>query len=74
MSQKPKSLKKELTAVLGENDNCKEMLRAVVNKAIEGDMKAFEAIRDILGEEPPGKEAGPTMTIQLGPGVEELAQ
>jgi len=58
--------------LLNEDDNRKQMLRAVLDKAIGGDMKAFEAVREILNESGPGEETG--VTITLGKGVEELAQ
>ncbi len=73
MKKKSKSLKEELCALLDEEDRRKQVLCAVVDKAIGGDMKAFDAIRDILSEEAAGEE-GRTVTIRLGKGMEELAK
>lgn len=65
------SLREELLDLL-EQDGCRrQMLLAVVEKAIGGDMKAFEVVREILEEKKP---AGEGLRIELGPGVEELAK
>lgn len=67
-----KTLKEELVELLNEDDNRRQMLLAVVEKAIGGDMKAFEAVREILNEKKSDEDAG--LTITLGKGVEELAK
>ncbi len=68
----PVSLKDELLDLLDQDGNRRQMLLAVVEKAIGGDMKAFEVIREILDEKKSAEDAG--LTVRLGPGVKELAQ
>lgn len=58
--------------LLNEDDYRRQMLLAVVEKAIGGDMKAFEAVREILSET--NREEDSELTIRLGKGVEELAK
>lgn len=67
----PVTLREELLDLLDQDGNRRQMLLAVVEKAIGGDMKAFEVIREIL-EETKKTEEG--LRIELGPGVEELAK
>lgn len=69
--KKSKTLREELVELLEQDDHRRQMLLAVVEKAIGGDMKAFETIREILDEKSPGDGAG--VTVTLGKGVEELA-
>ena len=45
-----KKLKEELLLLLAEEDAQKSMCRALLTKAINGDIKAFEVIREIIGE------------------------
>ena len=47
-----KLLKEELLLLLSEGDNQKRMSVALFQKALEGDVKAFAMIRDIIGENP----------------------
>lgn len=68
----PVTLREELLDLLDQDGNRRQMLLAVVEKAIGGDMKAFEVIREILEETQNPEDAG--LTIKLGPGVEELSQ
>ncbi|MGN1004612.1 MAG: hypothetical protein ACI4O5_07205 [Oscillospiraceae bacterium] len=68
----PVTLREELLDLLDQDGNRRQMLLAVVEKAIGGDMKAFEVIREILEEKNNPEDAG--LTIKLGPGVEELSQ
>ena len=68
----PVSLKDELLDLLDQDGNRRQMLLAVVEKAIGGDMKAFEVIREILDEKKTAEDGG--LRIELGPGVEELAK
>ena len=66
-----KTLKEELIQLLDEDGNRRQMLLAVVEKAIGGDMKAFEAVREILNENDAGEE---NVTIKLGKGIEGISQ
>lgn len=68
----PVSLKDELLDLLDQDGNRRQMLLAVVEKAIGGDMKAFEVIREILDEKKSAEDAG--LTVRLGPGVKEISQ
>lgn len=50
-----KTLKEELLILL-ENGNTQEQISlAVIKKALEGDTKAYEVIRDTVGEKPTSK-------------------
>ncbi|MGM9608253.1 MAG: hypothetical protein ACI3XJ_12185 [Oscillospiraceae bacterium] len=68
----PVTLREELLDLLDQDGNRRQVLLAVVEKAIGGDMKAFEVIREILEEKNSPEDPG--LTIKLGPGVEELAK
>ena len=45
-----KTLKEELLLLLAEGDTQKKISLAVIKKALEGDLKAFEVIRDTTGQ------------------------
>ena len=45
-----KTLKDELLLLLAEGDTQKKISLAVIKKALEGDLKAFEVIRDTTGQ------------------------
>ena len=47
-----KKLKEELLLLLSENDNNRKMSLAILRRAMDGDTKAFEIIRDTIGEKP----------------------
>lgn len=47
-----KKLKEELLLLLSENDNNRKMSLAILRRAMDGDTKAFEVIRDTIGEKP----------------------
>lgn len=47
---KRKTLKEELLLLLSQNDTQEKMSLALIKKAINGDTKAFEVIRDSIGE------------------------
>ena len=47
-----KKLKEELLLLLSENDNNRKMSLAILQRAMNGDTKAFEVIRDTIGEKP----------------------
>lgn len=48
--KKRKTLKEELLVLLSENNNQNNMTLALIQKALNGDIKAFEVIRDTIGE------------------------
>lgn len=47
-----KKLKEELLLLLSEGDNNRRMSLAIFERALNGDTKAFEVIRDTIGEKP----------------------
>ena len=50
-----KQLREELLMLLSENDMQSKLSLALINKALSGDVRAFEAIRDTIGEKPMDK-------------------
>ena len=50
--RKRKTLKEELLLILSEGETQQSVTLALVEKAISGDTKAFEVIRDTIGEKP----------------------
>lgn len=64
-------MQEELAQILAEEGRQRQMLTAVVDKAIGGDMKAVEFVREILGEK---KIAAEGLVIKLDKSVEELAK
>ena len=65
------SMQEELALILAEEGRQRQMLTAVVDKAIGGDMKAVEFVREILGEK---KRAAEGLVIKLDKSLEELSQ
>lgn len=53
--RKRKSLKEELLLMLSDGDVQKSVTLALIEKAMAGDTKAFEVIRDTIGEKPVDK-------------------
>lgn len=53
--RKRKTLKEELLLMLSEGDTQKSVTLALIAKAMAGDTKAFEIIRDTIGEKPVDK-------------------
>ena len=53
---KRKALKEELLLLLAEGETQKAMSLAIISKALTGDTKAFEVIRDTIGEKPTDKQ------------------
>lgn len=51
-----KQLKEELLLLLSEGDTQKRLSLALINKALSGDIRAFETIRDTIGEKPTDKQ------------------
>lgn len=50
--RKRKTLKEELLLMLSEGETQKSVTLALIEKAMSGDTKAFEVIRDTIGERP----------------------
>ena len=50
--RKRKTLKEELRLMLSEGETQKSVTLALIEKAMSGDTKAFEVIRDTIGERP----------------------
>ena len=53
--RKRKTLKEELLLMLSEGETQQSLTLALIEKAISGDTKAFEVIRDTIGEKPVDK-------------------
>lgn len=51
-----KALKEELIMLLSEGDTQKNVSIALITRALDGDTKAFEVIRDTIGEKPVDKQ------------------
>ena len=54
--KKRKALKEELLLLLAQGDTQKNISLAIIQKAMNGDTKAFEVIRDTIGEKPTDKQ------------------
>ena len=64
--RRKKTFKQELTWLLEENDTQKNITLALIKEALEGNTKAFEVIRDTVGEKPIDKvEADITNDINI---------
>lgn len=50
-----KTLAEELLALLSAGDTQKKMSLSLIEKAVQGDTKAFEVVRDSIGEKPTDK-------------------
>jgi hypothetical protein len=53
--RRKKTFKQELTWLLEEGDTQKNITLALIQQALEGNTKAFEVIRDTIGEKPVDK-------------------
>lgn len=61
-----KTLKEELIALLENGDTQEKISLAMIKEALEGNTKAFEVIRDTIGEKPTDKiEAELTTDINI---------
>lgn len=49
---KRKTLRDELIALLAQGNTQSKMSLSIISKALNGDTKAFEVIRDTIGEKP----------------------
>lgn len=60
-----KTLKEELLLLLSQNDTQNRMSLAIIEQALSGNVKAFESIRDTIGEKPVEKtEVTGNMEVQ----------
>lgn len=50
-----KTLREELLALLSAGNTQKDMNLAIIARALEGDVKAYEVVRDTIGEKPVDK-------------------
>ena len=53
--RKRKTLKEELLLILSDGETQQSVTIALIEKAMSGDTKAFEVIRDTIGEKPVDK-------------------
>lgn len=53
--RKRKTLKENLLLLLGEGETQNNITLALIDKAMSGDVKAYETIRDTIGEKPVDK-------------------
>ena len=63
-----KTLKEELLAILSQGNTQERISLAQIERALNGDTKAFKAIRDTIGEKPTEKyevEGNQTLEISL---------
>ena len=51
-----KAIKEELLLLLSQGDLQEKLSLALINKALSGDVRAFETIRDTIGEKPIEKQ------------------
>lgn len=60
-----KTLKEELLLLLSEGDTQKSVSVALLQKAMDGDVKAFEVLRDTIGEKPVDKVENKNVDIVI---------
>lgn len=70
---KRQSMTGYLREVLTEDGLWRPICKALVDRALSGDLKAIEFIMTALGETP-GEPELQDLRVLLGPGVEELAE
>lgn len=74
-----KTLKEELLLLLSTDNNQNKMSVTLLKKAIAGDTKAFEIIRDTIGEKPTDKieqsgDLNNTITVKLEGDIKEWSK
>ena len=69
-----KTLKEELLLLLSEGDTQKKVSSALIKKAQSGDVKAFIAIRDTIGEKPMEKIITSTIDPEVAREVENMVR
>lgn len=67
-----KTLKEQLLLLLSENDIQENICLSLIDKALEGDTKAFQIIRDTIGEKPIEQLCMTTTNINLQKSYEEV--
>lgn len=68
-------LEREDVRELEGGDARQQILLALVQKALNGDLKTVEFILELIGEAPDGREKDPEgVRVELGPGIEEFAK
>ena len=60
-----KTLKEELLLLLSEGDTQQNVSVALIQKALDGDTKAFEVLRDTIGEKPTEKVEATQTVIDM---------
>lgn len=60
-----KTLKEELLLLLEKGDTQEKISLAMIQEALDGNTKAFEVIRDTIGEKPIDKTADVTKDITI---------
>ncbi len=60
-----KTLKEELLLLLSEGDTQKSVSVALLKKAMDGDVRAFEVLRDSIGEKPVEKVESKNVDIVI---------
>lgn len=65
--RKRKTLREELLAMLSDGNTQESITAALLEKAMDGDVKAFEVVRDTVGEKPVDRiETNVDIVIDLG--------
>lgn len=68
--RKRKTLKEELIALLEDGDTQNRVSVALISAAIDGDVKAFTALRDTIGEKPVEKVEQVNIDMEYDASVE----
>lgn len=74
-----KTLKEELLLLLAQGNTQNKISLALLKKAINGDIRAYEVIRDTVGEKPTDKieqsgELNNTITVKLEGDIKEWSK
>lgn len=65
--KKRKTLREELLSMLSDGNTQESITAALLEKAMDGDVKAFEVVRDTVGEKPVDRiETNVDIVIDLG--------
>ncbi|DAA88422.1 TPA: hypothetical protein CPT87_05030 [Candidatus Gastranaerophilales bacterium HUM_5] len=67
-----KTLKEELLLLLEENDIQENLCLALIDKALDGDTKAFQIIRDTIGEKPMEQLCVSSVNVNLQKSYDEV--
>ena len=69
-----KELREELLLLLAKGDTQKKISTALIDQALQGNVKAFETIRDTIGEKPVEKGAVAEVDQSVVAEVEEMVK